>query len=78
MTLFQLANKYNTCRVPDLREGLKVMFQFVWKLTKPLTGTLTTISIIQVAASSIITYFEMKNNINFRNKLIETENTVLV
>ncbi|CAH4037644.1 uncharacterized protein LOC123720097 [Pieris brassicae] len=72
-----LANRYNTYRVPHLQQGPKVMFKFVQKLTKPLTGTLTTLSLIQVAASSIITYFEFKNNIVFRNKLVDLERKIL-
>lgn len=53
------------------------MFKFLRKLTKPLSGTITTLSLIQVAASSIITYYELKNNIAFRNKLVNLERKLL-
>ncbi|XP_038214414.1 uncharacterized protein LOC119834180 [Zerene cesonia] len=68
-----LANRYNTYRVPHLQEGPKVLFKFLRTITKPLTGTLTTLTLVQVVASSIITYFEMKNSIILRNKLIAIE-----
>ncbi|CAK1549262.1 unnamed protein product [Leptosia nina] len=72
-----LASRYNTHRVPELKKGPKVLFEFVRKLTKPFSGALTTLSLIQVAASSVVTYFELKNNIVFRNKLIDIEQKIL-
>nr|XP_026488525.1 uncharacterized protein LOC113395143 [Vanessa tameamea] len=69
-----LANRYATYRVPHLFEGPKVMFGFLKKHTKPFTGTLGYIALIQLAASAIITYFEMKNTFTLRHKIVEIEN----
>ncbi|XP_045768611.1 uncharacterized protein LOC123869660 [Maniola jurtina] len=67
------ANRYATYRVPHLTEGVKVMFKFLRVHTKSLTGTLAYIAALQLAASAVVTYFEMRNNITLRNKLAEIE-----
>lgn len=71
--MFQFANRYSTYRVPDLQEGPKVLFKFLRGHTKPFTGTLTYMVALQLAASSILTYFEMKNNITVKQKIAEIE-----
>ncbi|CAK1601356.1 unnamed protein product [Parnassius mnemosyne] len=71
------ANRYSTYRVPDLADGPKVVLKFLRTQTKPFTGTLTSMVAIQLAASSILTYFEMKNNISLRQKITEIEKKVL-
>lgn len=68
-----LANRYNTARIPDLREGPKVTFQFLRKMTKPLTGTLTFLLLGQLAASSVLTYFEMKSQLTIKKKMMAIE-----
>ncbi|CAH2107976.1 unnamed protein product [Euphydryas editha] len=68
-----LANRYSTFRVPHLFEGPKVMFGFLKKHTKPFTGTLGYIALIQLAASAFITYSEMKNTLSIRHKMLEME-----
>ncbi|XP_045494635.1 uncharacterized protein LOC123693527 [Colias croceus] len=72
-----MANRYNTYRVPELIKGPKVLFKFLRTITKPLTGTLTALATIQIIASSIVTYFEMKNSIVLRNKVMEIEQKLL-
>ncbi|XP_028167878.1 uncharacterized protein LOC114358183 [Ostrinia furnacalis] len=67
------AHRYGTARIPDLREGPKVVLQFVRKLTRPFTATLTFLAVAQVVASSVITYYEMKNNITLKRKVMEIE-----
>ncbi|KAJ8731009.1 hypothetical protein PYW08_002422 [Mythimna loreyi] len=67
------AHRYDTYRVPDLREGPKVIFNFVRKLTRPFNNTLTIMVVGQVLASSIFTYYEMTNNLTLRGKLMEIE-----
>ncbi|KAJ8721711.1 hypothetical protein PYW07_002486 [Mythimna separata] len=67
------AHRYNTYRVPDLKEGPKVVFNFVRKLTRPFNNTLTIMVIGQVIASSIFTYYEMTNNLTIRGKLMAIE-----
>ncbi|XP_045447614.1 uncharacterized protein LOC123655916 [Melitaea cinxia] len=68
-----LANRYSTYRVPHLFEGPKVMLGFLKKHTKSFTGTLSYIALIQMAASAFITYFEMKNTLSLRHKMLEME-----
>ncbi|XP_023940581.2 uncharacterized protein LOC112047639 [Bicyclus anynana] len=67
------ANRYSSFRVPHLREGPMVMFKFLRSHTKPFTGTLTYLVALQMAASAIVTYYEMRNNITLKHKLIEIE-----
>ncbi|XP_075974176.1 transmembrane protein 126 [Anticarsia gemmatalis] len=67
------ANRYNTARIPELTENPRIMFNFLRKITRPYTGTLTFMVLGQVAASSILTYFEMKNNFKLRGKIMEIE-----
>lgn len=75
--LFQFASRYCTYRVPGLMEGPKVVFQFIRKITRPLTGTLTALAALQFIASSAVTYFEMKNNFAMRKKMMEIEEKLL-
>lgn len=49
------------------------MFGFLKKHTKSFTGTLGYIALIQMAASAFITYYEMKNTISLRHKMLEME-----
>lgn len=74
LSILQFAHRYGTARIPDLMEGPKVIFKFVRKMTRPFTGTLTFLTVLQVVASSVVTYFEMKNNITLKRKVIEIEN----
>ncbi|CAH2236706.1 uncharacterized protein LOC120627751 [Pararge aegeria] len=67
------ANRYSTYRVPHLGAGPKEMFKFLRGHTKSFTGTLAYIAILQLAASAVVTYFEMRHNIKLRNKLAEME-----
>ncbi|XP_072938518.1 uncharacterized protein [Epargyreus clarus] len=71
------ANRYSSFRVPELTEGPKVMLKFLTKHTKPFTGTLIYMAAIQVAASSILTYFEMRNSFKLRHELLEIEKKLL-
>ncbi|XP_026315832.1 uncharacterized protein LOC113227168 [Hyposmocoma kahamanoa] len=75
--LFQFASRYCTYRVPALVEGPKVVFQFLRKITRPLTASLTALTALQFIASSAVTYFEMKNNFTMRKKMVEMENKLL-
>ncbi|CAH2075955.1 unnamed protein product, partial [Iphiclides podalirius] len=70
------ANRYLTYRVPDLQEGPKVLFNFLKGHTKPFTGSLAYMVPLQLAASSILTYFEMRNNITLKRKLAEIEQNI--
>ncbi|KPI96877.1 PREDICTED: uncharacterized protein LOC106124278 [Papilio xuthus] len=72
-----LANRYGTYRVPDLREGPKTMFNFLRIKTRPFNPTLTYMVAIQMVASSILTYFEMKNTFTLKTKLMEIEKKVM-
>ncbi|KAI5632366.1 hypothetical protein NE865_14124 [Phthorimaea operculella] len=71
------ANRYSTYRIPDLSDGPKVMFNFLRKITRPFNGTLAYLTAFQVAAVSFLTYYEMKNNVVLRTKLMEIENKLL-
>ncbi|XP_049868091.1 uncharacterized protein LOC126368229 [Pectinophora gossypiella] len=71
------ASRYGTYRVPNLAEGPKVMFQFLRKMTKPLSGTLAFLTVTHFVASSVLTYFEMRNNFAVRRKMIEIENRII-
>lgn len=57
-------------------DGPKVMFKFLWKHTKPYSGTLGFITLAHVTASAFITYFEMRNNLVLRRKIMEIEDTI--
>ncbi|CAH0714137.1 unnamed protein product, partial [Brenthis ino] len=70
------ANRYATFRVPHLKEGPKVMFQFMRKHTRSFTGTLGFIVLAQLTASAAITYFEIRNNIVIRHKMMELEKSL--
>ncbi|XP_050669816.1 uncharacterized protein LOC126968748 [Leptidea sinapis] len=72
LTSLMLTNKYNTARIPEITQP-KALLQLVRKMTRPFTGTLAVISIIQVVASSIITYFEVKNSLILHEKMLEIE-----
>ena len=67
--MFQFAHRYATYRIPDLKEGPKVVFNFLRKMTRPFNNTLTVMLIGQVVASSIFTYYEMTNNLTIRGKI---------
>lgn len=71
--MFQFAHRYGTYRTPDLLEGPKVIFNFLRKMTKPFTGTIAYLSVFQIIASSVITYFETRNYISMRKKMVEIE-----
>ncbi|XP_068632822.1 transmembrane protein 126A [Battus philenor] len=71
------ATRYSTYRVPELRDGAKVIFKFLKSKTVSFTGTLTSMVAIQMVASSILTYYEMKNNISLKSKLMEIEKKVI-
>nr|XP_053612524.1 uncharacterized protein LOC128676441 isoform X2 [Plodia interpunctella] len=80
-TLFHrhFANRYATYRLPDLTfDGPKKVFQLVRNITRPFYGTVVTLSVCQFIASSLVTFFELKNNFALRKKLIELENQLLV
>ncbi|XP_053612523.1 uncharacterized protein LOC128676441 [Plodia interpunctella] len=73
------ANRYATYRLPDLTfDGPKKVFQLVRNITRPFYGTVVTLSVCQFIASSLVTFFELKNNFALRKKLIELENQLLV
>ncbi|XP_060803762.1 uncharacterized protein LOC106132349 [Amyelois transitella] len=71
------ANRFATYRIPYLTDGPKKVFQLLSKITKPLSGTLAIITVVQLVASSVVSYFEMKNNFTVRTKLMEIENKIL-
>ncbi|KAJ0175410.1 hypothetical protein K1T71_008569 [Dendrolimus kikuchii] len=71
-----LAHRYSTYRIPDLMEGPKVMFNFVRRLTRPYSRSLATLGAFQLVASSVLTYYEMRNNLTIRKKLMEIEEKV--
>ncbi|KAJ2949927.1 hypothetical protein O0L34_g11249 [Tuta absoluta] len=71
------ANRYSTYRIPNLAEGPKGMFNFLRKITRPFNSTLAYLTAFHVFAVSVLTYFEMKNNIVLRSKLVEIENKLL-
>ncbi|KAH9632800.1 hypothetical protein HF086_012625 [Spodoptera exigua] len=73
LSALMFANRYSTFRVPDLKEGPKVMFNFLRKITRPYNHQLTYMLIIQAIASSIFTYYEMTNNLTIRSKMMEIE-----
>ncbi|XP_026732778.1 uncharacterized protein LOC113497427 [Trichoplusia ni] len=68
-----LAQRYSTYRVPDLRLGPRTIFQFVRKLTRPYNNTLTVMAVAQLVTSSVLTYYEMRNNITLRIKMMDIE-----
>lgn len=70
---FQFANRYSTFRVPQLNEGPKKMLKFLQKITKPFNGTLAVIAVAQFLGSSFVTYFEMRNNLSLRKKMLAVE-----
>ncbi|XP_063621945.1 uncharacterized protein LOC134794158 [Cydia splendana] len=71
------ASRYSTYRVPNLIEGPKVMFEFLAKLTKPFYSTLVYMGAFQLVMSSVLTYFEMRNHITVRLKILEIEEKVM-
>ncbi|XP_013142537.1 PREDICTED: uncharacterized protein LOC106106500 [Papilio polytes] len=72
-----LANRYSTYRVPDLKEGPKAIFNFLRAKTRPFNATLTYMVAIQMVASSVLTYYEMRNTFSLQKKLVEIERKVL-
>ncbi|XP_014364855.2 uncharacterized protein LOC106715959 [Papilio machaon] len=72
-----LASRYGTYRVPDLIEGPKAIFNFLRIKTRPFNATLTYMIAIQMIASSILTYYEMRNTFTLKRKLMEIEKKVM-
>ncbi|XP_059051427.1 uncharacterized protein LOC131846196 [Achroia grisella] len=67
------AHRYNTYRVPNLTDGVTGLFQFLKKITKRFHSTLAFLTVMQLVSSSVVTYFEIRNNVTFRRKLLEIE-----
>lgn len=63
--------------MPQLNEGPRKMFKFLRKITRPFNGTLAVIAFTQFFSSSLVTYFEMRNNFSLRNKMLAIEQKFL-
>lgn len=73
---FQFANRYSTYRVPSLTEKPKELFKFLYQVAKPLRSTLVFFGVFQFVASSALTYYEIKNHLTVRRKVLELENRI--
>lgn len=74
--LFQLANRYNTARIPSIVTHPKELFNFWRKITRSLHGTVFYLTVVQLMASSIMTYFELKSSLVISKAISEIERRI--